>query len=172
MQLIESKTLGTAQASLEFTSIPDSFTDLYFLVSARTTQDGLDNLRVQINSSASGHSSRGLIGTGSSVTIGADSNTANIPFLYVAGNYTANTFSNHSLYFPNYSSTTLQKSILTDGVMENNATAAYQSIQVGLFASTNAITTVRFFASNNLEVGTTISMYGITKGSDGIVTTS
>jgi hypothetical protein len=39
MKLIESKTLGTAASSIEFTSIPQTFTDLVVLVSSRQTGD-------------------------------------------------------------------------------------------------------------------------------------
>jgi hypothetical protein len=60
-----------------------------------------------------------------------------------------------------------------DTVSENNATAAFQRIIAGLNNSTAAITSINFFpSSGNFVAGSTISLYGITKGSDGIVTTS
>jgi hypothetical protein len=85
---------------------------------------------------------------------------------------TANTFGNIQIYFPNYAGST-NKSYSVDSVTENNETVAYQTILAGLWSNTAAITTATFTAeSGNFAIGSTISLYKITKGSDGIVTTS
>lgn len=175
MQHIETVTVGSGgQADIDFIGLGaySAYTDLLFVISARTTTGGLDNLRVQINGSTTTHSSRALYGTGSTAASAADPNTSNFPFMYVSGNYTANTFNNSSLYIANFSSTTQLKSISSDSVTENNATASFQAIQAGLFAETNPITSVRFYATNNLAEHTRIDLYGITAGSDGIVAVS
>jgi hypothetical protein len=85
---------------------------------------------------------------------------------------TSNTFASSSLYIPNYAGSN-QKSSSLDDVAENNATASIQEIVAQLWADTAAITSITLTAnSGNFVVGSTVSLYGILKGSDGIVTTS
>jgi hypothetical protein len=174
MKLIESKTLATAAASIEFTSIPQDGTDLVVLASLRYSTD-LADVSLRINGSTTGYSMRLLYGTGSSAASASNSSAylvwaANANFL----TSTASTFSNAQLYLPNYSGST-QKSLSVDTVTENNATLSYQNIAAGLWADTAAITSLTFSSGPSVSTfvaGSTISLYKITKGSDGIVTTS
>jgi hypothetical protein len=177
MKLIESKTLATAAASIEFTSIPQDGTDLVALMSIRV--DAADTSRdmiVQFNGdTGNNYSFRRLVGTGSSASSSSGSGAGD---LFIVGSHsansaTSNTFGNGSVYIPNYTGSTA-KSASSDTVSENNATAAQQTISATLWSGTAAITSVLFkpYFSANLMVGSTISLYKITKGSDGIVTTS
>jgi hypothetical protein len=173
MKLIESKTLGSFQASVEFTSIPGTFTDLVVLLSARTeSNDGVSwfDIATEFNGSSSNLSDRVLYGTGSGVASIVDSTKI---IIRVSSNLaTSNTFGNASLYIPNYTAST-NKSVSIDSVTENNSTAALQTITAGLWANTASITSIKFTpTSGNLSAGCLFSLYGITKGSDGIVTTS
>ena len=62
-----------------------------------------------------------------------------------------------------------------DAVGENNATQAFQIISAGLWANTAAITSIQLIPQSGggtFVADSTVSLYGITKGSDGIVTTS
>lgn len=171
MKLIETKTLTGTAASIEFTSIPQTYTDLLVLVSLRGTTSQIYILTdIFFNGSTTGFSSRGLEGNGSSAVSYTNST------IYInAGNgatSTANTFSNHSIYIPNYAGST-NKSVSVDGVSENNATTAYASIQAGLWANTAAITSIQIKArADSFVAGSTVSLYGIKSGSDGIVTVS
>jgi hypothetical protein len=170
MKLIETKTLGTAAASIEFTSIPQTYTDLMLLLSTRS--DGTNmTLYVQFNAVTTGYTVRRLEGNG----IGANSNAFSDSFFAYSGGsgQTANTFANVSLYVPNYTSS-VAKSVSSEAVTENNATTADQYLTAGLWNNTAAITSIKIdpVVDSNLVSGSTISLYGITKGSDGIVTTS
>jgi hypothetical protein len=174
MKLIESKTLASAAASIEFTSIPQTFTDLVLLVSLRIDVPGPEFSWLRINGLTSNYSTRFLQGTGSSVASGADpAGTSYTWFGSIPGTAaTSNTFSNAILYFPNYAGSTV-KSWSVDSVMENNGTTSYQSISAHTNTTTNAITSILIDTDGgNFIAGSTISLYGITKGSDGIVTTS
>jgi hypothetical protein len=167
MKLIESKTLGTAAASIEFTSIPQTFTDLVVFSSARSTTN-LNFYRINLNNSALNFTGRYLTSEGP--TSGTSAPTfGRMP----ESTYTANTFGNDFWYLPNYT-TSANKSISVDAVAENNsASPFYLDIVAGLWSDSSAITSVKFVTSSgNFAVGTLISLYGITKGSDGIVTTS
>jgi len=174
MKLIESKTLGTAAASIEFTSIPQDGTDLVVLLSLRSDTTDAGNgilVRLRPNSTTTNLTTRDLYGTGSSS--GSDTGTVNYASYQVASDFTANTFSNTSIYIPNYASTTLAKSSSLHTVTENNATRALSGIVANLWNSTTAISSLLIIPqTGNFVTGSTASLYKITKGSDGIVTTS
>jgi hypothetical protein len=169
MKLIESKTLATAASSIDFTSIPQDGTDLVVLISARTNASGFRSGQISFNSSTSDFSNRSLDGTGSVATSFSEARyVGTLP----GTTATADTFGNTLVYIPNYSGAT-NKSFNTNHVVENNATIGYPGISAGLWSNTAAITSLSFSPStDSLIAGSTISLYKITKGSDGIVTTS
>jgi hypothetical protein len=85
---------------------------------------------------------------------------------------TANTFGNGAYYIPNYTGSQ-NKSVSIESVQENNGTEVFLTITAGLIANSAAISTLTLTSvAANLVAGSTASLYGITKGSDGIVTTS
>jgi hypothetical protein len=173
MKLIESKTLGTAAASIEFTSIPQDATDLVLLISGRVATGGDDSTKITFNANASSYTSRWLTGNGSAASSGSEAGGVAGYANLVSSAATSNTFSNGTIYIPNYTGST-NKSYSGDAVGENNGTTAYQSIVAGLWSNTAAITSIKIEAyfGANLVAGSTISLYKITKGTDGIVTTS
>jgi hypothetical protein len=175
MQLIETKTVGTAVASVEFTSIPQTYTDLLVFLSLRTNNEpdsnGYGVAEVAFNGLTTNRSNRRLVGDGGGGALSFSSSDIRV---YVSGNTnTANTFGNASIYIPNYTSA-VAKSISLEQVTENNATRAYIFLMAGLYDSTAALTSITFTAlsSGQFVANSSISLYGILKGSDGIVTTS
>ena len=176
MTLIETKTLGTAAAAIEFTSIPSDGTDLLVFCSLRTTNTfgvgGVTwfDVKLSVNSNTSNLSNIFAAGNGSSSSSGSGSGEF---ILRVSDSATtANTFANSMLYFTNYAGATT-KSIALDSVSETNATNARQEITIGLWNDTTAISSLSFSpSSGNLAIGSTISLYKITKGTDGIVVVS
>jgi hypothetical protein len=176
MKLIESKTLGTAQASIEFTSIPQDGTDLVLVFSCRANvPDNYANTGIRFNGdTASNYSSRLLFGLGSGTPSSTSTTTTYVAFAYSTGtSATASTFGSSAVYIPNYTGSTT-KSVSMDSVSENNATTAIQALTAALWTGTAAITSLRLFlpGGENLLADSTASLYKITKGSDGIVTTS
>ena len=176
MELIESKTLGTAAASIEFTSIPQDGTDLMILFSHRSSgsSDGFQ-LVLRFNGLTSGYSRILIFDDGVSALAGGGSSEAFARFSFVQfSGTTSNTFGNASIYIPNYTSSTA-KSFSSDTATETNATSIYgRAIYGGLSSGTAAITSITLFEQNsvNFVANTTASLYKVTKGSDGIVTTS
>ena len=169
MRLIESKTLASVSTSVEFTSIPQDGTDLVVLFSSRMSAGGDRDTFISFNGSTSNFSGRSLYGTGASVVSGTQSR-----FVCVTSGATttANTFSSSLVYIANYTGAT-NKSFSADSVSENNATTAYQFITGQLWSDTSAITSLSISVpSDGFAIGTIASLYKITKGSDGIVTTS
>jgi hypothetical protein len=180
MTLIETKTLGTAQAAIEFTSIPQTFTDLVVVTSLRSDYgfDGYDGIRLNFNNVTGNWSFRFLFGLGSGTPSSGTNGYSLSPNFAWVGNATdnfsaTNTFGNSQIYIPNYAGATF-KSVSVDAVSEDNRTAAVQFIGAALWSSTAAITQLKLApgVGSNFMAGSTVSLYGILKGSDGIVTTS
>jgi hypothetical protein len=159
-------------ATIDFTSISNSYTDLAIMLSLRTNRNATyDDFRIQLNSSDG--TSRILYGNGTT--------TGNFtqPTILTSGGSgggttTSNTFGNAFVYIPNYASTTTFKSIYMDGVQEHNATTAYQSINAGLWSDNSAINAVKIQPGDGtlLSQYSSATLYGITKGSSGGVTVS
>jgi hypothetical protein len=108
-------------ASVSFTNIPQTYTDLVVKMSARGNGVWSNEIRMTFNGTTSGYSNKTLYGqgtaTGSFSTGTAYAYSGETP----AANVTASTFSNAEIYIPNYTSSNY-KSVSVDNVSENNAT--------------------------------------------------
>lgn len=170
MKLIETKTLTVAAATIEFTSIPQTFTDLIVLSSLRSSRaEFVEIVKLEFNTVTTGYTYRELVSSGATAS---SSSGAYTRFALIPGtSNTANTFSNDISYIPNYTSS-VAKNFSTDSVDENNGTTAYLNIVANAWTGTAAITSFKLsnFFSSNFIAGSTISLYGVTSGSDGIVT--
>ena len=175
MTLIQHIALGSAQTSITFSSIPQTFTDLYLVLSARAdSNQGVNNwfeCAVLPNNSSTGITVRNLFGVGSST--GSNDDVRFSGGMIAGAATTSNTFGNNAIYFPNYRSS-VNKSWSVDSVYENNGTQAFQTIVAGLWANTAAITSLVLDPrdSGNFVTGTSATLYGITAGSSGGVTVS
>jgi hypothetical protein len=159
--LIEAKTLGSAVASVTFSSIPQTYTDLLLLSSVRTSRNSpAESIFISFNGSTSSFSSRVIIGQGGS---GVDNVTV-ARFIGVAcgDTTTANTFGNFSTYIPNYTGSN-NKSYSSDSVNEDNASLAFAALTAGLWSNTAAITSIGLTTenANNLLTNSTFYLYGI-----------
>lgn len=169
MQLIETKTLGTSQTTISFSSIPQTFTDLYLVFSLRVTDTsdaGGSYYTIAINGGGTSTTTRYMQGNGASGSAAAG------PLNGLAGvaatnASTANTFCTDTLYLPNYRSSTA-KSYSVDSASENDATRAFTTIVAGQWNNTAAITSLAFTPSvGDFMAGSTISLYGIGGVGDG-----
>lgn len=160
---IASVTVGLlGAASMDFTSIPATYTDLCIKLSGRSGRlaQQADNLFITFNSNTSGYTMRALSGNGSSASsVSYSSRYAS--FSVDAAGSTANTFSNHEIYIPNYASAN-NKSYSADSVSENNATAAQSDLVAGLWSNTAAITSISLLPEVSTWVQySTATLYGI-----------
>jgi hypothetical protein len=177
MKLIETRTLGTAAGAIEFTSIPQNFTDLQVLISGRSTNaSNVNNGIIQFNGvGGTSYASRRLFGNSGAVNSEAITNNDSVFQISQNGaNTTANTFSISTIYIPNYR-VSAAKSFSVNSVTENKSATqgVIQTVMlIGLFNNTAAITSIRLTTDNNWAANTTVSLYGITSGSDGITTVS
>ena len=163
---IASVTVGSGGASsIDFSSIPATYTDLKIVYSTRDTQAGASagNLKITINGSTTGYTNKKIIASGSSV----GSSSSGTAFMdgglgqsaTSAGN-TANTFYSADVYFPNYLSSN-NKTSSVDSVDENNATAAYSGITANLWSNTAAITQITATAQLLFAQYSSATLYGI-----------
>ena len=157
--LIATTTVGSGgAASIDFTGIPQTHTDLLIVVSGRCTGSG-SGINITFNGNTSNYSNRTLQGNGAAVSTYGTYNR-NAGFVNFASE-TASVFGSSAIYIPNYAGST-NKSYSVDGVAENNATTAYSGLIAGLWSNTSAITSVSLSAMDgNLVQHSSASLYGI-----------
>jgi hypothetical protein len=145
-------------ASIDFTSIPQTYTDLKIVLSTRGSNANVySGHKLQFNGSGNTNmSTRHLIGTGT----GTSSNSA----LYLGdasgASSTSNTFGSFEVYIPNYTSSNY-KCWSADTVSENNGTEAYQELTAGLWSDTSPITSIRILGDATIVQHSTATLYGI-----------
>lgn len=162
-ELIEAKTLTTTTASITFSSIPNTYTDLLLYISSRNS-DIYNEVHFRFNGdTANDYSGRNLYGNGSSAISSNSSSISslqNVTVQSVSGQ-TANTFGNIQLYIHNYLLGNY-KSITADGVQENFGSSAQAMIGAGLYADTAAITSIQAFPSvGSFVANSNFYLYGI-----------
>jgi hypothetical protein len=129
------------------------------VTSARKTSSGANIISVQFNGSSANFTQRYLDGNGSAASSGTT--TAAWAGWIVGSDYTANTFSNNSMYIPNYRSGSF-KSYSIDGVIETNGTTSYMGLVAGLWSNIAAINSITMTnATGDFVAGSTFSLYGL-----------
>jgi len=166
--LIESKTLSSTTATISFTSIPSTYTDLKIFVSSRSTLGADRNyLSIRFNNDTSNTLTyTSLYAVGSSASSAESGGAYNI-IEYVwqpAANITANIFSNIEIYIPYYTSGNY-KSISADFTAENNSSSGNTiGLNSSLWSDTSVISTITLGADGaSLLSGSTFYLYGIKK---------
>jgi hypothetical protein len=163
-ELIASYTVGASPVtSIDFSSIPSTYTDLCFKISARITRSGVvtDIMNISFNGASTNESSRRLEGNGSSAS--SASNSLLLAYQASSTDATASTFGNGEVYIPNYAGTIWNKSFSNDGVSENNGTTAFAGLAANLWSNTAAINQVTFTpdGGTNFVQYSTIYLYGV-----------
>jgi hypothetical protein len=167
-KLIASSTVGSGgAASIDFSSIPSTYTDLALLVSARSV--GGSNYGTQLkmvfnNSGGTAYSWRNLEGYDS--TAGSNNATSQAyghGGLFPTANQTASTFGSSNIYIPNYAGSA-NKSYSAEGIAEKNAATDWIiNMVAGLWANTAAINQITLTTLNasNFAQYSTAYLYGI-----------
>ena len=153
---------GTGTASVTFSSIPSTYTDLILICNTGIIS-GTDNLGIRVGNGSvdtgSNYSITYLTGNGTSASSARLSSQTILEITYVGGmDSTLN--SNQIVQFNDYSNTTTNKTLVT----RNNRASLGVDAAVGLWRSTSAINiitcTVKGGTSNWLS-GSTFTLYGI-----------
>ena len=158
--LIESQILGSATATVSFTSIPATYTDLVLVINGSTTS-GTNNGVMQFNTdTGSNYSYTFLTGDGISATSGRAA-TQNQIYLNYYGYFDTVYATNMVVQIQDYSNNTTNKTILS---RSNNAANGVAAI-TGLWRSTAVINSVQVkTGSSTFTAGTTFRLYGIQAG--------
>lgn len=162
MTLIASSTVGAGGASsIDFTSIPSTYTDLVLKISAR---QGAENaFDITFNGATTSYAVKRLQGNGSSATsndAGGTSTAIRVIGIASSGS-TANTFGNSEIYIPNYAGSN-NKSVSIDGVNEDNASEAYMNLAAGIRSNTAAINQITITPrAGSLAQYSTAYLYGV-----------
>ena len=160
---IASVTVGSGGASsIDFTSIPSTYTDLVVKYSIRTTSaNQIDYLKCEFNGSTTSYTERVLYGYGT--TVGSASNSGSYDNIINGGANTASTFSNGEIYVPNYAGSNY-KSFSSDSVAESNTTSNNMlMLAAELWSNTSAITSIKLsdLSSGTIAQYSTATLYGI-----------
>ena len=158
---IASTTLSSTAASVTFSSIAGTYTDLVLVIVGANA--GGSRVRYQFNSdTGSNYSRTNLVGTGSSAASYSGSNNT-VADLNVIGGATALTAPYTIITnFQNYSNTTTYKTLITRFGSNDSAAPAVETI-VNLWRSTSAINRIDIIPlGGNFVVGSTFNLYGIT----------
>jgi hypothetical protein len=168
MQLIAKQTVGSGgAASVSFSNIPQTYTDLKVVYSARTTRSSVGSYcYISFNGSASNFSGILLGGYGTGVTSASQAQGAGVN---TDANATANNYNNTDIYIPNYTSTTIAKSFSTDSVSEDNSSTGFDYLFAGLWnpGTQAAITSLTLTPESGgaLVQYSTFYLYGISSSS-------
>ena len=168
--LISSNVLASSAASVTFSAIPSTYTDLVVRLSARDSAAGTNANYGQIilNSDTSS--------ANYSATVLADFNGSAASQIYPTGTLgwgvwsyygfdsagnTANTFSSSEIYLPSYTASQ-KKAFSSFTVTENNATTgiAIEAI-ANLYQSTTAVSAVTLKTAGSFIAGSSFYLYGI-----------
>lgn len=163
--LINSSTLGSATASVTFSSIPTTYTDLILVASAQSTQaTTYDNLIIQFNSDTASNYSKTRLGASSGGVTGERTGpeASHMLTALTATSFSSLIFSTSVMNILDYSNTTTYKTSLWRG----NSQDGYVQGNVGMWRSTSAITTIRLatLSGSNLASGSSFKLYGIEAG--------
>lgn len=166
-QLIASNTLSSSAASVTFSSIPATYTDLVLKYTFRggNATNGPINQLVRFNgSSATNYSLTNLVGLSTSPLSTRESNESRFLTFAVGNSSTSNTFSSNEVYIPNYTGSANKVASQFDAA-ENNSSTAFEwgvGVRAYLRSVTDAITSITIDGNgNNIVAGSSFFLYGI-----------
>ena len=171
LQPIYTQTLavGSSVNTVNFNNIPQTFTDLKVVISARATGSANNQgMFVQFSGDGGNNYSDTLLRAVSG-SVDSYRNTSTNAFreLEIPNDLcTANTFSSIEMYIPNYANTSYKKQAIIDLAKESNSTNAPAMLQLraDLWSNTAAITSIGFgtnISAPNFSSYSTFSLYGV-----------
>ena len=156
-EVISTQTLGSAVASVTFSSISQTYTDLVLICFANyATGATVGSIQLQFNGdTASNYSWIYMSGTGSSATSGVGNN-ASVAVGGSGGSSSGGYFGTGITEIYNYSNTTTYKSVLTRADADNGAQA-----WCSMWRNTNAISSILIYGPYSFASNSTFTLYGI-----------
>ena len=155
---IATTTLGSAAASITFSSIPATYTDLRLVLSGTVTVGGYGFYARFNSDSGTNYSRSNLFGDGSSAGTNAAVTNTSTPYQSQSGmSSTVPTLYEFDIF--SYAGSTY-KTMLSKASEDKNGSGTV-ALFVTLWRSTSAINSVSFINGNTFAAGTTATLYGI-----------
>lgn len=161
MEIIASNYVTANVAEVSFSSIPSTYKDLYARWASKSTTD--DELKISFNGTTAGtnHESVSLLGTSA-----IESSNNSVSNVLIHNAYLSSSDSNQShapghMTIYQYANTSYHKNASSHGGYQG-VTYAFVRTNTICFASTSAITSMRFFVSTgSIAIGSHFVVYGI-----------
>lgn len=168
---IQSAVLTDTTATVTFSNISQSYTDLVLKGSIRTNSSSATAyIKLNFNGDTGSNYFSSVLKNYTNTTVSRDT-TVNGTFVDGGGYFyindttqTTNQFSNFEIYLSNYSSTTLKKPF-SGHSFQNNNSDHYITLAGGNYGSTTAISSILITpsSSGSFIAGTRFDLYGILK---------
>ena len=155
---IATQTLGSDTATITFSSIPSTYTDLILVAAANVTAGANTSAYMQFNTdTGTNYSDTVIYGTGSAAVSARDTSVSQIWFGQIHGSTYG--FPPQIAHIMNYSNTTTNKTVISRG----GSTAQLTMASVGLWRANSAINSIKLFAESSrlFSTGSTFTLYGI-----------
>ena len=154
---IATNTLSATATTVTFSSIPQTYTDLFLVTQTKFTTNSDGFIALQYNSdTGSNYSNTYLLGTGSSAISGRS--TGVVSGRIGNGSNSSSEFSVTNANIQNYSNATTNKT----AIARSNATGSYVSSYVSLWRNTSAITSITIVCDAvTFAIGSSFTLYGI-----------
>ena len=164
--LISSNVLSSSAASVTFSSIPATYTDLVLRASVRSDAAAtVKETEIIFNAdTATNYSFTNLLGLGSNGSASQQFGTLAYGWTgkIAADSSTANTFANVEIYIPSYTASQ-NKQISSNNINENNNSIVEATAAVAVLCRNSAaITSILFYPrASNFVSGSSFYLYGI-----------
>ena len=157
--LISETVLGSAQASVTFSSIPGTYKDLVLEVHSGQTVNAFVHSIQFNNDTGNNYSYTYVYGNGSTAASSRVSNTSAISFLSSLG-YTVDALNNVDIInIMSYANTNVNKTVVSRA---GGGSYGGPEANVGLWRSTSAITSVKYQTNGgNIMSGSTLRLWGV-----------
>lgn len=153
-------------SNIEFTAIPNTYTDLVIRWSLRSTETGDftdQGFALTFNNTTTGYDNQLLYGSSGGAGAATNTNTADIRWVYGnASSSTTNVFSIGEMYISNYASGRV-KSTGTDSFTETNSSGnGIRAFSAGFWNNTSVISSIKLATRTGTWVEhSSATLYGI-----------
>lgn len=155
---------GTSTSSVSIT-VPSGYTDLVLVCVANDSSTSDSRTMIQFNNDGTNiYSSTDVLGTGSAVSSSRNTNRGQLDDYTGGARISSGQFAVCTYHIMNYANTNVYKTVLYRQNSNDTTSIDYgASASVGLYRSTNAITSIQVIRNGAVYIGagSTFSLYGI-----------
>jgi len=162
--LISSNVLSSSAASVTFSAIPSTYTDLVVRATARSNLAGVfSDLVTTINNDTTSANYSFTYLNGQSTTASSGRGNQQVNDSLTGDNATASTFSSFEYYIPSYTVSQFKPFSIISNVENNSATDYSEEVVAYLYRSNTAISTIKIAPPSAVSFvsGSSFYLYGI-----------